>query len=221
MGLSDRDYMRERNAEVFGKRKSSQNHPFRSTLWMILTWITIIFLLYRSFLWLEIYRQASKEFNPGSEIGIPEKTPITNSRKYVPSTNERGPQNAPIGSELPTPDTRTVTKCLLNGQVTFTDRKCPSGSTNSYVSVNTANVGTVAPRTFVAAAPQIEQQVVVQQPTVQTNNAASMHESECNFLKQQIDQIDALARQPLSGQAQDELSAQRKKFRSRQFALHC
>lgn len=217
MGLSDRDYMQEQYPNVFAKRKLSKSHPVRYTFLMILTWTTILFLLYQSFLWLESYKQASSS----NKVGSPEKTSTTNSRRDVPSSNDRNDQNVPNESEPANPDMRTVTKCLLNGQVTFTDRKCPSGSIKSSVTVNTANMGTVTPPTFIPTAPPIQQQVVVQQQSAQTNNVSSMHGAECILLKQQIDQIDALARQPLSGQSQDELSAERKKIRSRQFALHC
>jgi hypothetical protein len=86
--------------------------------------------------------------------------------------------------------------------------------------VDTANIGTVAPQ-YIPTSQHIPQQVFAPQPTVDIINAAPMRESECNLLKQQIDQIDAQARQPLPAQYQDELSAQRKKIRSRQFALHC
>lgn len=222
MGLEDRDYMHERNAEVFEKRNSTQNHPFRSTLWMVLTWTTMLFLLYQSFLWLESYKQARNELISSSKIETPEKKAATSQRKNVPSTTEGSQQNAPAGSALPVPDTRnTVTKCLLNGQVTFTDGKCPNGSTTSYVTVSTGNVVNVLPPTFIPTTPKIQPQVVMQQPAAETNNVASMKETECGFLNHQVDQLDALARQPLSSQSQDSISEQRKKYRSRQFALHC
>ncbi len=221
MGLSDRDYMHRQHAEVFGNRKSSQNHSFRSTLWTVLIWLTALFLLYQSFIWLESYKQSRKEIDPGIELVVPEKAPLTNSRNFVPSPGGQSRQSSSTGSEEANTDTRTVTKCLLNGHVTFTDGKCPSGSSNSTVTVNTAKVGTVAPPAFVSTPAQIQQSAVRQQAAVETSNAASVHEAECNLLKQEIDQIDALTRQPLSGRNQDDLRARREKVRSRQFALHC
>lgn len=221
MGLSDRDYMQRQPAEVFGKRKSSQNHRFRSTLWTVLIWLTTLFLLYKTFLWLESYKQSRKELNPGIQLVVPEMAPLSNSRNLVPSPGGQSQQSSSTGSEASNPDTRTVTKCLLNGHVTFTDGKCPSGSSYSTVTVNTAKVGTVAPPIFVAAPPQIQQPAVIPQPAVETSNAATVHEAECNLLKQEIDQIDSLTRQPLSGRYQDDLRARREKVRSRQFALRC
>jgi len=182
----------------------------------------MLFLLYQSFLWFESYKEARNKIMPSSKIETPEKKTATNHGKNVPSTTERSRQNAPAGSALPVPDTRnTVTKCLLNGQVTFTDGKCPSGSTNSYVTVSTGNFINVLPPTFVPTTPKIQPRVVMQQPAAETNNVASMKESECGFLNHQVDQLDGLARQPLSSQSQDSISEQRKKYRSRQFALHC
>jgi hypothetical protein len=221
MGLSDRDYMQRQHVEVFDNKKSSQNHRFRSTLWTVLIWLTALFLLYKSFLWLESYKQSRKELNPGIELRAPEKAPLTNSRNLVPSPGGRSQPDSSTGSEASNPDTRTVTKCLLNGHVIFTDGKCPSGSSNSTVTVNTAKVGTVAPPAFVSAPPQVQQPAVRPQAAVETSNAATVHEAECNLLKQEIDQIDALTRQPLSGRYQDDLRARREKVRSKQFALHC
>jgi hypothetical protein len=46
-------------------------------------------------------------------------------------------------------------------------------------------------------------------------------QAECKALDAQIQQYDSMARQPQSGQAQDRISAKRKKARDRQFQLKC
>jgi len=45
--------------------------------------------------------------------------------------------------------------------------------------------------------------------------------AECKRLEEYIARLDALARQPLSGQAQDEIRDKRKRARDRQFAIRC
>lgn len=57
--------------------------------------------------------------------------------------------------------------------------------------------------------------------TVITQNAGNDHQTECKALDVQIQQYDAMARQPQSGQTQDWITAQRKKARDRQFQIKC
>lgn len=90
------------------------------------------------------------------------------------------------------------------------------------MTVNTANVGTVAPRPSTTTAVQVVAPVVVQQPVqVAQSKAADARSLECPTLDFQVKQIDSMARQPQSAQAQDALAEQKKKLQSRQFALHC
>lgn len=53
--------------------------------------------------------------------------------------------------------------------------------------------------------------------TTTTQNSAS----ECRALDEQIKNYDAMARHPQSGQVQDWITAQKRKARDRQFAIHC
>jgi hypothetical protein len=114
---------------------------------------------------------------------------------------------------------------MVNGQVIFTDRDCPSGAKESSVTVNTANVGTVAPQVQETTPIPGQQRNVVTTTTTYTTNGAAGNASgraaECTYLDIRIKQIDSQARQPLSGQAQDGLTAERTKVRSRQYELHC
>lgn len=218
MGLSDCDYMHERQSEIFGKKKSSWSNPFRTTQGMILTWAAILFLLYQSFLWWESQKHTAQKLRPDVEVRAQHSAPIP---RVVPSTRNRNQADSAADMEPSNTTTGVVTKCLLNGQVIFTDRKCPSGASASRVAVNASNFGTVTAPLAIPASPQVQQEIVVQQPVAETQHVASTHSLECNVLKQQIDQIDAMARQPLSTQSQDNLSAQRKTIRSRQYSLRC
>ncbi len=57
--------------------------------------------------------------------------------------------------------------------------------------------------------------------TVINQNAGNDRQTECKALDAQIQQYDAMARQPQSGQTQDWISAQRKNARDRQFQIKC
>lgn len=57
--------------------------------------------------------------------------------------------------------------------------------------------------------------------TVINNNTGTDRQAECKALDAQIQQCDAMARQPQSGQMQDWISAQKKAARDRQFQIKC
>ncbi len=228
MGIADRDYMHERKEPTFEKgrtpkslSRAENSSGLRSKLWMILVWLSILVLLYKSFLWWE----SSTRMNRKSIANVEVVAPVDSVPTYqsdAPQVIKRQQQSPSVPSEQFQPDKRSVTKCIVNGKVMFTDNACPTGATASSVTVYTSNVGTVQPSyispptedaQIVALAPS-----VVQQTTV-VNHGPSAKEFECPILTQQIERIDRLARQPQSGQAQDQLSAERKRLRSRQFAL--
>lgn len=222
MGLSDRDYMHERRPKEQMWERSQQVSTLQSNLWTILTWVSILFLLYKSFLWWESSRGPVKAINPSIGVAVPETDPIERKRIYRPPTPQLGQQDSANRSAPVHSGDRTVTKCMVNGQVTFTDSDCPTGSKVSSVTVNTAYVGTVAPQMPITASPQVQyQSVATNLPTAGTVGKSSTRNAECGYLDEQIKLIDSLARQPQSAQTQDNLSAQRKRFRSRQYELHC
>jgi hypothetical protein len=192
---------------------------------MILTWVSVLFLLYKSFHWWETNKKPVRPLNPSIEVAVPRPAPVVAKPIYQPPPSQPIQQGATTSPALVHSDNRTVTKCLVNGQVIFTDRDCPSGAKESSVTVNTANVGTVAPQVQQTAPVPIQQRNVVTTTTTYTTNAAAANASgragECTYLDIRIKQIDSLARQPQSGQAQDGLSAERTKHRTRQYELHC
>jgi hypothetical protein len=111
---------------------------------------------------------------------------------------------------------------VVDGHISFTDRPCPNGAITSSVTVSTANVGTIAPIAPPEPVMQIRQQVVIAQvPNTQAQSSFATKQVECAYQEMEIKRIDEAARQPQSGQVQDVLSEERKKVRSRQFALHC
>jgi hypothetical protein len=224
MGLADRDYMNERRPEVQRWERPSRETSLRSTLWIILTWVSVLFLLYKSFLWWGPQKTAVIAIHPSIEVTVPQAAVVEQRQIILPPT----PQPVQLGSDARLapvhPGDRIVTKCVVNGKVIFMDRDCPTGAMESSVTVNTANVGTVVPHT-IAPPPQVQHRNVVTTTTTYSTNdvtsKAATRDAECTSLDIRIKQIDSQARQPQSGQTQDALSAERARHRSRQYELHC
>lgn len=228
MGIADRDYMHERKEPTFEMGRASKSlsramnsSGLRSKLWMILIWLSILVLLYKSFLWWESSTRMSRKFIENVDVAAPVDS-VPTYPPHAPQVIKRQEQSPSVSTEQFQPDRRSVTKCTVNGKVMFTDNACPSGATETSVTVHTSNVGTVQPSYIspASADAQVAAPSVIQQTTV-VNQGPSAKEFECPILMQLIDRIDVLARQPQSAQTQDQLSAERKRLRSRQFALGC
>lgn len=218
MGLPDREDVRERPISMFANPRSDADSAWRAMLWVVLACVVVLFLLYKSFLWWEV--------RPKTAVGSPATEVITRPGMGSAEATHAGradAANPPSASQPLDNNTHTVTKCVVSGKVIFTDGECPSGSHKSSVTVNTAKVGTVAPRmpAYAAAAPPEHQLVEVQTPSAGTTNHLPTRNAECTYLDEQIKQIDALARQALSAPSQDRLRQERQRVRSRQFELHC
>lgn len=57
--------------------------------------------------------------------------------------------------------------------------------------------------------------------TVTTNSVTQSPGTECKALAAQVTNLDAMARQPQSGQTQDWITSEKRKVRDRQFQLRC
>ena len=217
--------MNRREPTVFSTGSSRNVHSLRSILLAVLTWLSILFLLYKAFLWWEVQRKPiPQSLQQGTVVA-----PLANTKPQeaiaLPPRTYRHLEQSPLAFDSSTTDKRTVRKCVVDGHISFTDRPCPNGAITSSVTVSTANVGTIAPIAPIAPPEpvmQIRQQVVIAQvPNTQAQSSFATKQVECAYFEMEIKRIDEAARQPQSGQAQDVLSEERKKVRSRQFALHC
>jgi hypothetical protein len=212
--------MNRREPSVFSSGPSPDEASLWSVVWAVLAGLAILFVLYKSFLWWDLQRQPQPV--PQATVGAPLDGTTPRAPVALPPQTNNYPDRLVLESDPSTTAKRTVRKCLVQGHVSYTDRPCPNGGTTSSVTVSTANVGTVAPTAPPEPAVQITQQVVGQQaPAMQTQGTDATKQVECDYLEMEIKRIDAAARQPQSGQTQDALAEQRKKVRSRQFALHC
>lgn len=227
MGLADRDYMwdRERSRTYANKTK------LRDTLWTILAAVAGCYLLYKTYGWVE-FKKPQPPANITQQKPVVKAEPQVNFVEYTPpAQKEVKRQPATPNYTYQTSTQQSITKCNINGTVTYTDKECPTSAQRSSVLVDTANVGTTthinpdtsqqSNQTLVASQNPEQIQPVRQTAYPQQAQQASNKAAECVFLKQQIEQIDAIARQPQSASTQDRLAADRRKVRDRQHTLGC
>ena len=201
-------------------------------LWMVLTWVSLAFLLYKGSVWLETWhagRSVKGQSQPDQMVdGAPQTPASTPIRRSPPARVE--PTLTPKFA-LPStnsPGKRSVTKCVLGGSVSFTDGDCPQGATRSAVSVDVSNVGTVAPVVIpvesLIPAQGSQNNLGQSQRETAVARAPSKSQSkaaECPLLKLRIEQIDAATRQLLTIQQQDMYREERRKVRQRETDLGC
>lgn len=225
MGLSDRDYMRERIPASSGRKESGQNLALRTTLLMTLIGVSVLFLLYKGSRWWDSSHRdipPGLRINPGLGITPPSSRPARTAPPTASTETGTRQESRARGSVQPSTKQMAITKCVIDGQVSFTDGICPSGATSSGVTVNATNFGTVQRLKFEPTSQPLQgRESPIQQPMAQAPNVGSNNEAECKFLDQRIRSLDALALQPQSAQTQDAIAAERKKHRARQFALKC
>jgi hypothetical protein len=239
MGLQDRDYMRERAA-------SDKEPPFRppaegqSMLLMVLWWLAIAFVLYKMFGWWQEKKtlrvavatsaQQPRRGAPAPEpspAGRTEATRVEPQRTAPPSPPPRPTFAAPSAessvTETPVPRTGpTIYHCKnYSGGTFWAQAHC---SQHNALIDRIANVPAGLP--FEQQVNIAEQQRHAAERNLMVQSApppatAPDHRAECHGLDKEVERLDALARQPQSGQMQDWIRTQRQKARDRQFALRC
>lgn len=222
MGLSDRDYLRER------RDGDSNVHQFRpapkqaSILSIVLTMVAVLFLLYKAALWWQ-----DNQLKQNMVVTPAAVTPSDIPPKPEPARTfmAKAPKAASALPNQP-PAPGTVNKCVVNGKVTYSDAACPQQATVASVKLPPSVPMDEAqlPKT-VLLAPSVTQptEAVAQpQPTLHSPvQAAPPKAAECKYLDELVRQIDKRALEPQSLQQQDLLRADRKKARDRQFFLGC
>lgn len=211
-------------ASAFSRPATSR----QDVLWMVLVWVAVAFVLYEGFVWFQDWRatQVAAPKIPFGEAG----EPIPRAQVRAPTTLPPAPRSESRSENAAPPGAsgkRSITKCILNGSVSFTDGKCPTGAKLSEITVDVSDLGTVAPRPRQIDPPLASQNVQnvfpQQQPqqSVMIPDKAQMKAAECPSLKYAIEQIDAATRQPLSIQRQEFYKEERRKLRQREYDLGC
>jgi hypothetical protein len=164
-----------------------------------------------------------KESTPGSEkqSRMPAQTPDAG---VLPSPQPASKAARP--AQEPSSRTHHVMRCATRmGQVTYSDGPCPANARAEVVALqpdlNLADGMTASAR---QASRQENMRVAQRQADHERRMAAIVESSikdECSWIDARISALDAAARQPLSGQWQDQIRDERRKLRDRQFALRC
>ena len=157
--------MNRREPTVFSTGASRNDHSLRSILLAVLTWLSVLFLLYKAFLWWEAQHKPIPQPVPQATVTAPLADTRPSAPNALPPRAYRHVEQSPLALDPSATDKRTVRKCVVDGHTTFTDRPCPNGAKTSSVTVNTANVGTIAPIAPPEPAMQNRQQVVTTQVT--------------------------------------------------------
>jgi len=120
-----------------------------------------------------------------------------------------------------------ISKCLQNGQTSYSNDGCPVGAKHQQVVLyDTAGIEDKSKEQLAAIRatnrPAMRAEgLVIQQVANQNTTSAVEKKRECELLKKQIESVDARARQPQSASSQDRLRAEKKRLRDRYFALRC
>lgn len=221
MGLPEQDYLHERrdgDTNVLQFRPAPRKTSFVT---VVLCLSVTLFLFYKAALWWhDKPSQKNMSARPSAVVSV--EVP---QRVEPLSTSEPSTQKALIQpNQLPAAG--TVSKCVLNGSVTYSDVACPKEATVGSVKLVPAvpSDGSQQPKD-VPPPPVVSQQsgtTLAPQPTLHTPvQATPAKATECKYLDELVKQIDVQALQPLTLQQQDLLRGDRKKARDRQFFLGC
>ncbi|CAN7372027.1 hypothetical protein [Polaromonas sp. LjRoot131] len=181
--------------------------PILRWLSALLTLLALTYAGYRLIEWLT-YRP------PAAAI---KQTTVSNPPMEHPSA--RPPQSS--APSVLDPGTKTVTKCVINGNTSYGDGSCGAGGVTTQVptKANHNLMVAVRPQAPAQAEEPISQPVaeMKDQPT----SAASVVKARCEALEAKIASLDAMGRQPQTLQTYDWIRDERKKARDEQFRVPC
>ncbi len=214
MGLIDRDYMQDPDRK--NPFSPPPEKPILEWLIKISVFIVLIYLGFKLATWLDVNRRAA----PAQTIKAP--TPEVKKIAELPSFQQPA-QPAVIYPPTQSRSTEqtVITKCVMQGKVSYGDGACPVGAAASGV-ITKNNHNLVA-----AVKMPLPVQDTTQEPhlpmSAQVNPSLDYAavKAACVALEERIKYLDSLARQPQSGQTQDWIRGERKKARDRQFGLRC
>lgn len=204
----DPDFMKRDSADrPFG------HAPEQPLMRWIATVLVLLALVYAGYRVWEFSRDRA------SQPKTKQVAPVT--RQPAPQPQESAQQQPPAAA-TPAPGTRIVTKCVVNGKTLYSDNACPQGVIGKQVVTKTDhNLMTSLTAAQIAASDRIQPIAPSISAAAPTGGSPSSNATECKALDDHIKYLDAMARQPQSGQMQDWIKDQRKRDRDRQFALHC
>ena len=219
MGLADRDYMRGRQQH---ERASGPSDPSAtSTLWIILFFVAFTFVSYKAVTWWQqrqvLKAVAAKRVTEQSQPPLPPRADSRLTGNWDPNRVV-----SPPAPRLDQQDQTTyVTKCVIKGGTTYSQGSCAPNANATTVKINRPqNIADSVPIPFPAPqAPRLVAQAGPEYPPAESPHV--VRKRQCSAYDEAIKQIDARARQPISGGEQDWLAARRKEQRDAQFRMRC
>jgi len=218
MGIAERDWSSDRHRQGPGNFWPPARRGWHPLVWAILL-VAVFVVGIKVDRWLAT---RSSETNRA-----PERNRIV---IQPPSTVRQGshPREPQILAPAPAPSARVVSKCVVNGRMTY-GNGCAGSSAQTVVveagdSQNQAPPGLTAYQRDMlrSADARIARDAAAAQVDIAARQKAYVsNQGECAAIADTIRSLDAMARQPLSGYQQDDIRRQRQALTSRQFALHC
>jgi hypothetical protein len=155
------------------------------------------------------------------QVSAPKKQPpaaAASAQKAMPPPEVVQP--APRSAA--TANARAVGKCVINGKTSYSDQGCPQGATASQLLTDLDHnlIAGLTPSQL-NASKLIQDQEPPANSFTAPSNAVLSSEEKCGLIDAEIARLDALARQPQSGQSQDRITQTRKEWRDRQFRIRC
>jgi hypothetical protein len=170
-----------------------------------LIFVAVVYLGFKLVNWLENSRQPSRAI----ETVYPNAEQPPSKATGIPPAQSR-----PVESNV-------VTKCVVQGKVSYSDGGCPAGAITSKVATNSNQNLMAAVKEPVALQATNQEQPLPMTAQVNPGAAYAALKAECAELEARIKYLDSVARQPQSGQTQDRLREERKKARDRQARIRC
>jgi len=182
-------------------------HPFLRWLGALLTLLVLLYAGYRVTEWM----------NDRSPAAPTKQAPTASNNANGPTTAPPPRTSAPSVSD---PETRTVTKCVVNGKTSYGDGSCAGGVTTQITTkANHNQMAAVRPEVPVQTEAPVSQATTV---TADEPKSSAMEiKSRCEALEAKIASLDAMGRQPQTLQTYDWIRDERKKARDEQFRIHC
>lgn len=213
MGLTDTDFIQEKREDERQYRRGSNSREWSATSMVAFIFLVLVLGAAGYLAWAVGHQIATRAATTASPT-LPTKS--TEPQAFV--------LPAPARLPMVRGSANTVFKCETEAATTYvaSPSDCPKQARVSGVSIDPdQNLSD-----GLADAAQIIRQP---SPNAQTTAADSpsnldpnvQRKLTCEAYEQEINTIDARARQPLSGQEQDWLAAKRHKVRDAQFRLHC
>lgn len=221
MGMMDRDYMRDpdrKNPFTPSPKKTAVGWLFK-----VMVFVTIIYFGFKFAAWLDVKRSTAPERGLTRTEQAASAKSSARLTAVEPTAIEKLPQQTTTSPASPSSpmDQTVVTKCVVNGKVSYGDSACPVGAVTSSLAINNNQNLIAAVQVPVASqAIEIESPLPIRVQTYPGANYAPV-KAQCAALEERIKYLDGLARQPQSGQTQDWIRGERSQARDKQFSLKC